>query len=697
MKNQSDKKTRYELYHENFKGGHIDCITEAEQFYEDDLYSAVFSVTREIERNGLQAKLEKLARNLGGTGLVQMFRKNCTAKKREIKENQEREQAESEQRLREMELVEREHKMAEGNLSKFTNLPEGCKNMYIGERWRADDDGIYMLEEHGKSIRKIDAARFPFLIECLYEPYDAGAMGTEKCGIRYKNTKGAWKRKVVEQSTLMNAQKVLSLSESGMVINSRRALPFTDFATSMIEESSMRGAIPIHKMASSFGWTSDGKEFLPYTSNEVIFDKEDQFPGLVRALTQPQGDREEWYKVFKEMRKTRVKMFHFATIVLLASPILGMLPDVVNGFVGNVYGDSHVGKTINDSICATIWGDYKSDYVVAAKGTLTGMEVRMDVLKNIPFIIEDANNADPNSIPGLIMQVSNGAGALRATKTLGNRAQMAWCLSMLANSEAIITSYGNNGGINGGAHTRVYACQAESRFPEIWKDRIGNWKQFFANNYGFAGRDFVKILQRTGVEKLQQMRTECMKKILTRTAELHHSQAQAEGLAILMMADKLAADELFGDGIRFSIDELISLTADEKTIKPAKRFYSKLEDKMSCFPDRFEGLNSSLTDKIVDDENPTEWKGEFWGIYMVKNNERWLAINSLILDKWLAEGGVDKHIFFSYLRENKLLDADAGGNTKKIYSRTQKERKRLVKIKLGNVIQEGEDEDIPFN
>lgn len=55
-----------------------------------------------------------------------------------------------------------------------------------------------------------------------------------------------------------------------------------------------------------------------------------------------------------------------------------------------------------------------------------------------------------------------------------------------------------------------------------------------------------------------------------------------------MLADYLAATRLFKDDIMFTIDELISFTEDEETIKPAKRFYNKLEDLMIGNPDRFE-------------------------------------------------------------------------------------------------------------
>lgn len=697
-----------ELYCDCFKKGEIGCVTRAEQFSDSDMYRILFSVNcGEIRRNEVQYRLEMLAKELGGMALVRYFKKNCMAAKREIKERQKHDDEMAEQERKKLAQKEREKILETGNMTKFTELPEGCKNIYIGPGWVANDDGIYMLEESGKTVRRVEAGRFPFLIDCLYEPYDAGAIGAEKCGIRFKSVQGDWRHKIVEQSTLMDSREAMTLAKKGYSINSRRAMAFTDYATAMLEESAMRGALPIHKMASSFGWTSDKKEFLPYTNNEFVFEKEDEFPGLTQAISQSQGDRETWYREFKEMRQTRVKMFNFATIVLLASPILGMLPDVVNGFIGNIYGDTHTGKTICDSINATIFGDFREGYVIALtpQSTPTGMEIRMNAHKNIPLVVEDANNADPNMIPKFIMQASNGAGALRGTKNMGNRAQMSWCLSSLVNSEAILTSYGNRGGVNGGSYTRVYAVKSGSQFPKVWEEKIGYWKEFFATNYGFAGRDFVEILQGMELDELQAMKKKFFSQIVARMREIGHSETQAEGLAILILADYLAATRLFKDDIMFTIDELISFTEDEETIKPAKRFYNKLEDLMIGNPDRFEGLDENLTERIADPLDPAKWVGEYWGLYRMENQQRWLCVRPEVLDRWLADRGVDRRLFFDFLRENDLIRADKGANTRKTPSKIYSTRPRLVNIRLidsdcadeDDLSQPGVEENAPQN
>lgn len=669
-----------------FEKGDISLVTTKEMFYGDILYYEACMVPGETTRNQVKYLLEQKAKELGGTALAKMFNQSYVAKKREIKQKREEEEKRLAEAYKERKATEAEEKRKAGNLTKFSDLPEGCKNLHIGEGWIADDEGIYMLEDNGKTVKKTEAAKFPFLVDCLYQPYDAGAAGPGKCGIRFKSIHGDWCRKIVEQATLMNAQQVLSLAKDGVIINSHRALPFTDYVTSMIEESVTRHEIPIHKMSSTLGWTSDYKEFLPFTDEKFVFEKEDDFPELMRNLTKPAGKYEDWLATYKEVRATKVTMFNFATIALFASPIVGMLPDVQNGFICNIYGKTHVGKSICNMMAGTIWGRTGIDgYAISMNGTYTGIEVRMNAMKNIPLIIEDANNTnDPEEIPKFIMTASNGVGRIRATKNLGNRAVLKWNMVVLSNSEATLTSYGHKGkqSGNGGIYTRTYETKAEKTFPKVWEKGADRWKVFFASNYGHAGRKFIEVLKTVGVEEIQRLKVKFMKKIREKAATAGRSVEQAEGLAILMVADYLSEKYIFQDGITFTIDEMLQFTAEKDVVQPAVRFYNKLEDLMLVHSDKFEGTDPKRDEQIISDNSARTWQGEYWGLYTATDKgERWLCVDGHILDKWLADYGVDRGLFFEYLRENNLISSDKGGTTRKTPSKI-KDRPRLVNIKL---------------
>ena len=670
-----------------FERGDISLVTTKEMFYEDILYYEACMVPGETTRNKVKYLLEQKAKELGGTALVKMFNQSYVAKKKEIKKKREEEEKRLAEAFKERQAAEAEEKRRAGNLTKFSDLPEGCKNLHIGEGWIADDEGIYMLEDNGKTVKRTEAAKFPFLVDCLYQPYDVGAAGPGKCGIRFKSIHGDWCRKIVEQATLMNAQQVLSLAKDGVIINSHRALPFTDYVTSMIEESVTRHEIPIHKMSSTLGWTSDYKEFLPFTDEKFVFEKEDDFPELMRNLTEPAGKYEDWLATYKEVRATKVTMFNFATIALFASPIVGMLPDVQNGFICNIYGKTHVGKSICTAMAGTIWGRTGIDgYAISMNGTYTGIEVRMNAMKNIPLIIEDANNTnDPEEIPKFIMTASNGVGRIRATKNLGNRAVLKWNMVILSNSEATLTSYGHKGrqSGNGGIYTRTYEARAEKTFPKKWEKDADRWKMFFASNYGHAGREFIKALKTVKVEEIQKLKMKFMKEIREKATAAGRSVEQAEGLAILMVADYLSEKYIFQDGIKFTIDEMLQFTAEQEVVQPAVRFYNKLEDLMLVHSDKFEGTDPKRDEQIMDINSNRTWQGEYWGLYTATDKgERWLCVDGHILDKWLTDYGVDRGLFFEYLRENNLINSDKGVTTRKTPSKIKEDRPRLVNIKL---------------
>lgn len=670
-----------------FERGDISLVTTKEMFYEDILYYEACMVPGETTRNRVKYLLEQKAKELGGTALAKMFNQSYVAKKKEIKKKREEEEKRLAELYQEREAAEAEERRRAGNVTKFSDLPEGCKNLHIGEGWIADDEGIYMLEDNGKTVKRTEAAKFPFLVDCLYQPYDAGAAGPGKCGIRFKGIHGDWCRKIVEQATLMNAQQVLSLAKDGVIINSHRALPFTDYVTSMIEESVTRHEIPIHKMSSTLGWTSDYEEFLPFTDEKFVFEKEDDFPELMRNLTKPAGNYKDWLATYKEVRATKVTMFNFATIALFASPIVGMLPDVQNGFICNIYGKTHVGKSICTAMAGTIWGRTGIDgYAISMNGTYTGIEVRMNAMKNIPLIIEDANNTnDPEEIPKFIMTASNGVGRIRATKNLGNRAVLKWNMVILSNSEATLTSYGHKGrqSGNGGIYTRTYEARAEKTFPKVWENDADRWKMFFASNYGHAGREFIEVLKTVGVEKIQKLKVKFMKEIREKATAAGRSVEQAEGLAILMVADYLSEKYIFQDGITFTIDEMLQFTAEQEVVQPAVRFYNKLEDLMLVHSDKFEGTDPKRDEQIMDINSNRTWQGEYWGLYTATDQgERWLCVDGHILDKWLADYGVDRGLFFEYLRENNLINSDKGITTRKTPSKIKEDRPRLVNIKL---------------
>lgn len=174
-------------YYECFNEGKIGCVTKKEQFYDEKMYTTLYNLTcGDIRRNNVIALLESKAKELGGTALVQHFKKNCVAAKKEAKEKKKREEEQAREARAAQEQAERDRELEEGNMTQFTNLPEWCTgNKYVGPGWIGTDrDGVYMYEECGRTTKTIVACGRPVLINRILEPIDGGD-GIDRIEIAY--------------------------------------------------------------------------------------------------------------------------------------------------------------------------------------------------------------------------------------------------------------------------------------------------------------------------------------------------------------------------------------------------------------------------------------------------------------------------------------------------------------------------------
>ena len=322
-------------YYEYFNEGKINCVIRQEQFYDDALYTTIFkAITNEILQNQLQEKLERQAKYLGGTILAQMFKRNCTAKKREVKKEKEEQEKEFERRMREREKEEKEKAKKAGKMTGYTKLPADIQNMYVSDEWIADDDGVRKFEESGKTVKEVEACMYPILVSKLYRPLDNAASGaTRRVEVHFGSEEG-WQKATVEREVISNVNKIISLSNMGAGITSDNARQCVNFMASMMKESSKRGALKIVNTLNKLGWDKGFKNFLPYTTDDYVFERQDELPDMMAALSE-QGNREEWYKKFKEIRALNYAPFKLATAALLASVILPMLPKQ-DSFIANL-------------------------------------------------------------------------------------------------------------------------------------------------------------------------------------------------------------------------------------------------------------------------------------------------------------------------------------------------------------------------
>ena len=701
-----------------FERGDISLVTTKEMFYEDILYYEACMVPGETTRNKVKYLLEQKAKELGGTALCKMFNQSYVAKKKEIKKKREEEEKRLAELYQERKAAEAEEKRRAGNKTKFTDMPEWCTgNKFVGEEWITNNsEGVYKLEDCGKTVKRTEACGRPVAINRLLEPIDeSGWDGIERVEIVFESERG-WKRKVVERETLLNKNKAIALTNDGVDITSDRAGAFTGYMSSMLKESSIRGAIPSRKSSRKMALYKDGILLLPYRDPEFYFEKKASMPNLVNAL-QAHGEsekmkenRDAWFKEFKKIRAEKNEMFNFLTASSLCAPIIGMIGNI-DGFVCNVVGVTECGKSVAEYVTATIWGSYKhSDgFVIGAKNTSTAFETYADVLNCLPLTIDDYSKLkekEKEAFKQIIYEIANGIGKGRATKDMGLRAMASYSLNLIVTSEEPLRERAG-----GGATNRLLTYMADSECP--WTpDRATEMMNFFGTNYGHAGVEYIQILNKLGRETVQGMIKTHRDKLIEAAKCQKKTMKQINAMAVLLTADEIAADMLFKDKIKITTEQAMDILDDESVVRAEAQAYDFIVDKIYGNPRKFQGLGAD--DQIT----------ELWGRVVVEDDsEEKITIRVSVLDKdgketgkteerivmpttvgifkaklkeLTAEAGVSYEMFIGHLRRRGLIYADAGRDTKKVQinraadKNAGTDRPRMVKFQLPH------QDNIPF-
>lgn len=658
-----------------FKDGDISEVTSESDFKNDNLYKAIFDFPSKTAY--LKHDLEAKAKELGGTNLVRMFKAQCTSYKKAADE------ANRELQRKRTLSAPAAHK------TQYRDLPEFCTgNKLVGVEWETGDDGAYMIIESQAGTKVVTACHQPVLINRILRDMRGLDAEDERVEIVYETAKG-WKKSVISRELLLNSSKAIQLTKFGINLDSSEAGAFTKYMCSMLTESEKADIIPILPSTSKLGWFGDDfTNFMPYDSKELIFSGESSIGAILDAI-KPHGDRETWYDAFKEMRQQKQTYFQFATAAMLAGPILPMV-NSLNGFVCDVYGNSGTGKSFATCIAASIFGSYRQEdgYVVSPETTDVGMEAMLDALNNIPMVIDDFNNQndrEKEKFPSKIMKMANGVGKTRSNINVGIRQMKYWNTSILISSEQDITM----GATTDGARNRVLKCRTESTF--VWKKdptdlRYQELMSVFAENYGHAGRDYIKILQQIGRDGVKKIYNQFVIQIAERGRRANKSERQFQPLAVLMAADYIAAKYLFQDDIRIDINDSLEFIDGADDNNQYEQFYYYINDSIISTPGLFEGM-------AYDGERSREYAGIYQDEMIDGKSVTTVAMVPLYFNKLAKERDVDTKMFFSYLKEKNLLIHDKDRNTIKLKSKEQQMRIRFIKIILPDNMDDDIDDD----
>ena len=455
----------------------------------------------------------------------------------------------------------------------------------------------------------------------------------------------------------------VSLSKLGVSVTSENAKLLVKYLSDV--ENLNDNDIPLQKSTSKLGWI--GGDFIPYDT-DILFDGDLQFKQLYESIRQ-QGSYMEWLNHVCELRKRdrmEIKFFLAASFASVLVGLLGALP-----FIVDLWGETEGGKTVAMMLAASVWANpADSMYIGDFKTTDVQLEVRSDLLNNLPLMLDDSSKVNArikDNFEGVVYDLCSGKGKSRSNRELGIRKENRWKNAILTNGERPLSSYVTQGG----AINRIIEVECGEK---VFADPQYT-ANFLKKNYGFAGKEFVKAIKEIGVDQIREMQAEIQKEIYRDDA----MQKQSIALSVILTADRIATDRIFCDGEYIDIESAKKVLASQSEVSEHERCYRYLLDKIS--------MNSQRFDAAVNVEQ--------WGII-----DQGYAIMYVQAVKDLCESGSYSYkAFMNWADKNGLLQTDGKNQTKN--KKMGKKAVRCVWLKLDSAMDSdgfspADQEELPF-
>lgn len=435
------------------------------------------------------------------------------------------------------------------------------------------------------------------------ERYVNKESGKEKVKIIfYKENK--WKELTVDKSQLSISQKLLLLSDDGLDVNSNNVKYYIDYFSTIMSLNDINKLESI----SHIGWRDN--LFVPYDTRG-IFDGEDDFKNIYKAISS-KGNYQKWKDTIKELRKN--KKIRIIMDTTLASPLIEKIN--IPTFIVNVWSSaSGSGKTLSCMTAMSIWGNPEmGGLTLSSNCTQNFYTTVASFMRNYTVYFDELQiikNSKTINFNNLIMDLCNGTEKGRLNKNSQAREVKTWKNNFLfTNNDKMVTD---------NAGEQIYNRVIDLEIRGTLVNNGQKIARVIKNNYGFAGKDYIKHLQKIGFDEIFERFIKIFNEILEKTKA---TDKQANSLACILLANQLGNECIYEDEDLLTIDDLKEYINDKEEVRTcikAKEYILNIID-----------IN---TKRFEENQNYSEQWGSIY--------ESHCTINVDILRRELKKGGFE--------------------------------------------------------
>lgn len=502
-----------------------------------------------------------------------------------------------------------------GNTTQF----DGQEIELYCDKWIADEGGVstYMGETKGE----VYACVHPILPVQRLVNIDTGI---EKLKIAYRKGK-QWRYVIADKKTLASNNSILALADVGVAVTSENSKYLVKYLHDV--ENYSYDIIPEKNSVGRLGWI-EGEGFSPYV-DELVFDGDANFRTYFESV-QEHGKFEKWLDMAKQIRKGDI-----SARIILAGSFASVLVKPLGGlpFFIHLWGGTEVGKTVGLMLAASVWANPEvGRFIHTFNSTAVGREKSAAFVNSMPLIMDELQIVkDRKEFDKDIYMLSEGAGRTRGNKNGGVDKTPTWSNCILTSGEMPIT--GTSSG--GGAVNRIIEIECLKKLFEDPRAVADTAKK----NYGFAGREFVEILQDDGNMELAE---QVFKQFYTTLSESDTTDKQALAAALILTADQLVTDWIFKDNQAITTAEIAKFLQSKAAVSVNQRAYEYLCEYVVQNKNKFCGESIDT---------------EVWGKIPDGGREVWIVRREF--DRICADAGYNGKALLSWLRDNGKIELSA--------------------------------------
>ena len=532
-------------------------------------------------------------------------------------------------------------KSKSGNKTNFTDCPYNQLNC---GSWNADDTGIYKVDYNSlMQPIKIKACSHPIIpIERLIN-IDSNI---EKIKLAfYKDKK--WQYVIVEKNTIASKSKIIQLANLGIEVNENNAKDLITYLADVMELNDIEPKVSVGHL----GWID--KEFVPY-SNQYCLDVDKEFKQKISNISE-NGNYEEWKNYIKTLRKNSLTL-RFMIASSFASVLVRIFK--LNTFIVHLWGKSGNGKTVAEMICASIWGKPDNNFISNLSNTSIANERLCNFYRNIPILLDELQiaKAKYKNFDELIYVLTEGKGKERGTVDNGIREQTLWQTIVILNGEEPITNDTSKEGVK----NRVIEINEDEQIIEDGNEVV----RFIQENYGFAGKEFIELINDRG--ELQKIQQHFVKEL----NEIIEYKKQINAFSIILTADYIVSKKIFED--------------EPINISEIKRYIREDTDETKRYIDLIIDIANANINNFYDPSSSFPPTGQVWGrLEKTTDGKGAIIYYDFIPTKLyqiLEENNINWNSIKNKMLHNDYIVSDKQGKYQ-INTRINGTQQRVIKVK----------------